>query len=51
MIFRGFREFRGIDLATFRGNSLLQNSLQNVRTIIWLLLCYNIAIFRIIVKL
>ena len=30
---------------------LLQNSLQNVRTIIWLLLCYNIAIIRIIVEL
>ena len=30
---------------------LLQNSLQDVRTIIWLLLCYNIAIIRIIVEL
>ena len=30
---------------------LLQNSLQNVRTIIWLLLCYNIAIIRIIVEI
>ena len=30
---------------------LLRNSEQNVRTIIWLLLCYNIAIIRIIVEL
>ena len=30
---------------------LLRNSQQNVRTIIWLLLCYNIAMIRIIVEL
>ena len=30
---------------------LLRNSLQNVRPIIWLLLCYYIAIIRIIVEL
>ena len=29
---------------------LLRNSLQNVRTIIWLLLCYNIAIIQIMVE-
>ena len=34
-----------------KGVDLLWNSLQNVRTIIWLLLCYNIAIIRITVEL
>ena len=30
---------------------LLRHSQQNVRTIIWLLLCHNIAIIRILVEL